>query len=223
MRRMIPNKLIDWVKNIKDKIFHNEETNTTEIGGNVEVDGTLKVSGGEEVITDIQAVIDEGNPQLNLKQGETIVNITDMNPILANGEKIEDVSFNIEDIAITNGVNFSYVSCAKNGKKITFAIAGTFTRNENTTSNSNIGFFSIPKVIGDKLYPDENGYLANLKLTMFSSATTSISIDTVMRKNQYENFDNLSIQFFSIGITPTMGTTYSFRYELTFLLSDNLI
>ena len=45
MRRMIPSKLIDWIKNLKDKFIHNSETNTTEFGGNVEVDGNIQVNG----------------------------------------------------------------------------------------------------------------------------------------------------------------------------------
>ena len=45
MRRMIPSKLIDWIKSLKDKFIHNSETNTTEFGGNIEVDGNAQVNG----------------------------------------------------------------------------------------------------------------------------------------------------------------------------------
>lgn len=61
-----------------------QEGNTTQVGGNLEVDGYLKV-GDEEVITDIQAVVDEGVPQLNLKQGNNIVGICDLSPVISGG------------------------------------------------------------------------------------------------------------------------------------------
>ena len=85
MRRMIPLVLIQFIMNLKDHILHNYKTNTTEFGGNLDVDGKLTCQGGEEVITEIQAVIDEGKPQLNLKQGEDIVGICDLSPVISGG------------------------------------------------------------------------------------------------------------------------------------------
>lgn len=65
-----------------------QDGTTTEVGGNLEVDGTLKCAGGQEVITNIQAVIDEGNPQLNLKQGDEIVGVCDLSAVAGGGSKL---------------------------------------------------------------------------------------------------------------------------------------
>lgn len=43
MRRMIPTKIIDWIKKVKEYIIQNGTT--TEIGGNVEIDGNVQVNG----------------------------------------------------------------------------------------------------------------------------------------------------------------------------------
>lgn len=45
MRRMISQKLISWIKSLKEILIHNTTTNTTELGGNVEIDGDLKLEG----------------------------------------------------------------------------------------------------------------------------------------------------------------------------------
>lgn len=75
MRRMIPTKLIDWIKSLKDKFIHNSETNTLEVGGNLEVDGNVQVNGEyiSSMPTDVSIFGDLSQPLIYSK--EEIINI----------------------------------------------------------------------------------------------------------------------------------------------------
>lgn len=227
MRRMIPSKLIDWIKSLKDKFIHNSETNTLEVGGNLEVDGTLKASGGEEVITDVQAVIDEGNPQLNLKQGNTIVNITDMNPILANGEKMEGYKY--EDVSKQEYINPSFISACKNGNKLTLVACGKIILTDVTqrfTSYSNLWTFNfiIPASVGAKIIPLTSSRLDQKSIKLFSNTFLDVFELNITFSKTDDTHLNMSVfGTDTAGSNLTIEREYAFRIEETFLLNDNLI
>lgn len=218
MRKMIPSKFIAWIKKLFKHI--NQDGNTTEIGGNLEVDGVLKASGGEEVITDIQAVIDEGNPQLNLKQGETIVNITDINPLLANGEKMTGYSFNKNDNA---NINYIYAGVSKNGNKLTIVEFVEITLSE-STSYLYLGDFVIPTDVHNKLYPYDIGNVTNVLenklLHAYDTQTSKVACDAFIQKIVVGDPRLRALVYLS---NLVVGTTYKVRIEATFLLSDNLV
>lgn len=103
---MITDKQVETL----DNVVYNPQTNTTEVGGHMDVDGTLKCAGGEEVITDIQAVVDEGKPQLNLKQGNTIVNVCDLSGVMGGINEVLEVEHRTPDgTSIMEGVFSCYL------------------------------------------------------------------------------------------------------------------
>ena len=117
-----------------------------------------------------------------------------------------------------NGFVFSYAGIVKNGNKLTLAIAGTFTRNENTPYNTTVGGFIIPTEVYNKLFTNSLNNLGNKAILLFSSAIDYVEIPTASVKGS----NNIVIDFYKSGNIPVVNKTYAFRYEETFLLSDNL-
>lgn len=116
------------------------------------------------------------------------------------------------------GLVYSYAGVVKNGNKITFAVAGTYTRASADGSNLALGTFVVPSAIADKLYPNSLGALANIGLNFFSSTTEYSTIPARMSKST----TNLQITMYGASAL-TNEATYEFRFEVTFLLSDTLI
>ena len=122
----------------------------------------------------------------------------------------------------TNGFTLNYIGAVKNGNKVTFAIAGIFVPNENTENNTRLGAITFPTYIGEKLYVDSLGALNNQYVSFFNSVNTSVSKNVRTIKMSDGN-NGVSFQFFSLNSGFVLDTTYSFRFEVTFLLSDNLV
>ena len=153
------------------------------------------------------------------------LNSLDANGLITGGEIVEKMSgyeFTKDTNLTANGFNLTYASVVKTGNKITFAIAGEFTPNENTVSNPSLGAFTFPTSIGSKLYADSLGALDNINVNFFNSATAYIAKNIRTTKTAGGNA-GISIQCFSMNTSFTQGTLYSFRYEETFLLSDTLL
>lgn len=111
----------------------------------------------------------------------------------------------------------SYVGIVKNGNKITFAIAGSITPSE-ARGRVDIGYFSIPTAIGDKIFPiNASNDIAFNIVGMFSAYNSKVDAYLVPNKSSAgimlikSYLDNLSV-----------GVKYDFRWEITFLLSNNM-
>ena len=117
-----------------------------------------------------------------------------------------------------DGFVFSYVGIVKNGNKLTLAIAGTFTRNDNTPYNTTVGSFIIPAEVHNKLFNNSLGNLGNKAILLFKNATDYVEIPTASSKG----VTSIAIDFYKSGNIPVLNTTYAFRYEENFLLSDNM-
>jgi len=118
-----------------------------------------------------------------------------------------------------NGFTLNYAGVVKNGNKITFAIAGTAVRNANTSYNVDIGIFNgIPPSIMNKLYPNSLGALDCKLVSFFSGTLNNVGIYFRTTKGG----SSIGIQACKVGVDLVEGTTYEFRWEVTFLLSDNL-
>lgn len=96
MRRMITGKLIEWIKSLKDKIHQNG--NTTEIGGNVEVDGDLQVNSS---ILDSEGdeAIDIGTSDISIHKNVNVGSIDEPEDLFVSG-KITQKPQNIEYINV---------------------------------------------------------------------------------------------------------------------------
>lgn len=119
---------------------------------------------------------------------------------------------------VSKGIDVSYASVVKNGKKLTYCVAGTLTRNENTSYNVNICYLTFPSDVGEKLIPNSLNVLANLSVNFYANVNESKQLNIVVDKES----DTSLIVGIRNTEKLTTGTPYSFRIEFTFLLSDNL-
>lgn len=123
--------------------------------------------------------------------------------------------------ASTNSrISMIYAGACKNGNKLTFSVFGTYT-SDGEAHDESIGTFTIPAAIGNQLVPYQLGSLSVLSNSKIDAAT---SIDSSVTLNAYvSKYQSTLIAFrFKSTTSMTSGTSYLFRYEVTFLLSENL-
>ena len=114
-----------------------------------------------------------------------------------------------------------YVGCVKNGNKITFAIAGVLTtENPHPDGGYAIVKFTIPSGIGAKLFPHW-GSVLDLKNILCLSSEYTPPVATYARVMKFGNND-IRIYILTGGGALAVSTSYYFRFEATFLLSDSL-
>ena len=157
--------------------------NTTEIGGNVNVDG-------------------------NFTANSIIENMIGYSYIPATKENAN--------------ITYTYIGSVKNGNKITFACSGYFSRNGDLTGgNCALIRFTFPNSIGAKLYQTEISGISGLafgKMDFCKSYATHIDIPMVVMK---ESNSQILITMYQLNDIE-INTPYLFRFEITFLLSDNM-
>lgn len=131
--------------------------------------------------------------------------------------------YGIELIAENKYFQTNYAGAVKNGNKLTLVLAGTFTRTTETPANIAPCYFLIPKNVGDKLFSNSLGALDNKQVLFMDSTTSGVSKFSRITKASSATPDiaRLLVTFYGVN-SLTIGTPYEFRYEVTFLLSDNL-
>lgn len=177
-------------------------TNGEEIDAGNMFDGNVDISGQLLVRGDIDA---EGKIS-----GAEIV------------ESMHGYGFTPTAVANTTIV-YNYVGIVKNGNKLTFVIDGKITPTSNTPFNANFASLTMPAAIISKLVPVD-GVVAYGAVPCYT--TTGSATPKSVGSNYYKAGSTaLTLQFMSIspiaGIL-TADTTYRFRIEQTFLLSENL-
>lgn len=116
---------------------------------------------------------------------------------------------------------FVYSGVVKNGNKITFVIAVNLTRTDDVTSDVTVGNFSVPTAVFNKLYPTLIGgyyYLDNKIIQAWRSDSGYVDLTSYILKG-------VSVQFrINVGAINNLplNTKHYYRYEVTFLLSENL-
>ena len=119
-----------------------------------------------------------------------------------------------------------FASACKNGNKLTLVWFGTITPTADVGHNDliDLGGFTIPSNVGIKLTPYSQGGISS----MLDSKTTSAYIGGVSKvPNESITLkdSNSAVHLYtrpSLSQTMTANTTYILRYEVTFLLSENL-
>lgn len=122
-----------------------------------------------------------------------------------------------------NGITLVYVGVVKNGNKITFAVAGTFDSSVTPVDplGTYLGFFDIPAVIADKLIPMSSNILDAKKMTFVKDSEPQDQIQKDI--NCYkQSVTNIGFLVYNIGTGFDGTSIYTFRNEVTFLLSNNL-
>ena len=136
-------------------------------------------------------------------------------------EKMEGYSFAFGEVSNLT-IEGVYAGAVKNGNKLTLVIACNLTRT-GTCSNSVLGLFTLPSEVLAKLIPTNVGaypYLDNEVVKSWSNDSTYVNTICYLQKFS----TNVQLK---VDATPlnslTLNTKYYFRYEVTFLLSENLI
>lgn len=119
--------------------------------------------------------------------------------------------------------NYYYAGIVKTGNKLTMSIAGTFKLTGSVSAGFfSLGIFRFPTSIGNKLYPITLGTLDNVlavkQISLYTGVQTFTNANTLCQKTTN---NSVNIVCYSSGIP--LDTEYSYRYEITFLLSDNLV
>lgn len=141
-------------------------------------------------------------------------------------ENMPSNSYNFDKLGETNGIerSYNYVGVVKNGNKLTIAISGTLKRTNTSTDNFTIGDFTMPNIVASKIFTYElspfDDIVANISAQCWPDFNTSNKKEiTVLFQKLGSNF--LRINAYSSPLE--INTTYVYRIEQTFLLSDNLV
>lgn len=161
---------------------------------------------------------------VDVKDNLAIEGNLDVSGKISGGEIVEDMSgYSFAPITKENLlVETEYAGVVKTGNKITFSWSGKLTRTGTVEDGwAGIAQFNIPESVANKLITHSvtglNNSLDDRWLTAFGSQTTYYSLI-----GHYTKVGTaLAVVLFSIGSLPA-DTPCVLRYEVTFLLSDNL-
>lgn len=123
----------------------------------------------------------------------------------------------------TANVDYEYIyaGVVKNGNKLSLVWAVNITKLDASVSGINLGYFVLPSAVANKLYPTAVGqypFLDNKKIGIFASQISSQDVYVYCEKTQDVNARAVMTDLSSLPA----NTKYYCRYEVTFLLSDNL-
>lgn len=117
-----------------------------------------------------------------------------------------------------------YIGVVKNGNKLTFAVAGFFTP-DSTILNAGGGTIvtlTIPSSIAALLYPVTLGSIQALSFGTLDLAADQNTWKAAKYRLQKPSSVRIELVILTGGAGLTADTPYYFRFEETFLLSDNL-
>ena len=149
------------------------------------------------------------------------VEIAAQKPIV---EVMTGYSYDEVPAAIAGNVENVYIGVAKNGNKVTFVYAFNYTNNNNeAVTNQQLIRFNVPSSLYDKLYPTTIGLYDAVSVgeAIATSDATNISKIPVMVSKLTGN----RLQLYAMGSSLnslTLNTKYYIRFEVTFLLSENM-
>lgn len=117
---------------------------------------------------------------------------------------------------------YIYAGAVKNGNKLTLVVALNLTRT-GEVSAVNFGEFTLPTSVMNKIYPSTIGiydYVSVGNVSVWSDDSTDKSIQIY----SFKVGTTIKLQGNTTPINElTLNTKYYCRWELTILLSDNLI
>ena len=116
-----------------------------------------------------------------------------------------------------------YAGVVKTGNKITFVIACNITKTDADANTCELGQFIVPDSVFNRLYPTQIGTYDFLDVRELQCSQNEAIHRFV---NGYCEKREASVKFVfddTLGDKLVVNTKYYVRYELTLLLSDNLI
>lgn len=139
-------------------------------------------------------------------------------------ESMTGYSFSPDSEATSSGLVLEYASAVKNGNKLTFVISGNFTRTAAYTKTYFIaGRFNVPIAVYNKLVSNNLGAIDNRIVAFFQGTSNVKSIYGRVHKSAGGSTSGTITFTIYNADGLTLDTNYYFRYEITFLLSDNLL
>ena len=204
-------------------------TGNVVINGNFEVTGRAKlpiIEGGanNRVTIDDDVIINDSDLTLTDGRLSTPIITSASDEIEAEKPIVEVMtgySFTPQTIA---GLDFEYIyaGCAKNGNKLTFVLAMNVTKTASLGTTNPLGAFTIPSNVMAKLNLTQVGQYALLgcgELSITSDALNYVRVPFgLIRSGNVILFDIMGGGFASM----TLNTKYFVRFEVTFLLGNNL-
>ena len=141
-------------------------------------------------------------------------------------ENMVGYSFETPTMPTNLTADFVYAGVCKNGNKLTFAVAVVLEKVGTVTiAPFTIGRFFIPNTISQKLYAVDffgpgNYRIANEVVQLFANGYTKI--DTFVYTSKGANSDVFIKLDASTLVNMTDNVPYYVRYDVTFLLGDNM-
>lgn len=172
----------------------------------LELSGDLSVTGNANVSGNV-AISGDANIDGNITGDSIIENMSGYSV-----ELVEVTGYTFEPI---------YAGAVKNGNKLTLVFAWNYTRTEDATNlNPYVIKFKVPSSIADKLYTTLVGGSPVLDIkTLYGFSTLGVNI--AISSWTEKGINEVMLQLGTGNMVQ--DTKYYIRYEVTFLLSDNLI
>lgn len=176
---------------------------------------------GKEIdIEAIESAIEDAKEKPVIPTTLSVNILTSANDEITAQKPVVEVMTGYYYTAGSSTVELNYVGTVKNGNKLTIALAGTLNTEETLPASGeyNFGYITIPADIGSKLFPISGNILGFIPIAMvrnlYSAPTNSVG---------YISKDSATLIKIAISTnTLAVSTSYRFRFEITFLLSENL-
>ena len=236
-----------------DLLYYLEQNgSTTEIGGNLYVDGTLQVGDTTTDENELAKLPRTLLTPLTMPSEQKVVGVDTANAQnllgLGEGLQIENekikvggniVADNIEEkmsgyqlySSISEQITLTYVGVSKIGNKITFAVAGRINlpQDFNYSEFTQLGglYITIPKNVYDNIIgsgASANPDVVQVKLiNAFNAYNEKFGINVYIKKDTGYG-ECLYIRLYGTNNqTINYGVNYGFRFDTTFILGNNLV
>ena len=140
-------------------------------------------------------------------------------------ENMDSNSYYFNKLSETSGIErtFNYVGIVKNGNKLTIVISGTLKRTNTSTNSFSIGDFYIPNIVGSKLFTYTLSPFDNIVASVGAQCWNGFNISNKKEISiLFQKYNDNYLHIIGYSLPLEIDTTYVFRIEQTFLLSDNL-
>ena len=196
---------------------HGNDVVQSLVGKDISVEGiTSKGIANTGGLANIGDVAISGNLTV---QGEEKGNIT-ASGLISGGEIVEQMSGYSFSLPASPMLTPAYASACKNGNKLTLVVSGVFNRGESADTFTEVCSFIVPEEIYNKLIP-LSGFnsIDNKVIIIYKNNYSTKTLPAVMTK---ETGNKLRLGAYGPNQIDA-STDYAFRYEVTFLLGENLI
>ena len=178
------------------------------------------VASGE---IDLPDLIEQALPEVDFSEFDLECKSVQADSII---ENMSGYSFAVaSSLALFNSLDITYAGAVKNGNKLTLAVSGTYDPKSGLMDAGGAPMFSfgIPEAVGQKLFPTEIGGVADvLSYGELTSAVNTQTYKATHYRLTKASSTSLLFTIMTTGASLVADTTYFFRVEITFLLSDNL-